>query len=98
VNNLCSSPIIVNIFQENILKNPSYFYIGHFSKYIKPGAVQLASTVNQGLFTVAFENPNGSKIVVIQNEKDKDFTVDIQGFDQKIKFLSKAHSISTIII
>lgn len=98
VNNLCSSPIIVNIFQENILKNPSYYYIGHFSKYIKPGAVQLASTVTQGLFTVAFENPNGSKIVVIQNEKDKDFTVDIQGFDQKIKFLSKAHSISTIII
>lgn len=98
VNNLCSSPIIVNIFQENILKNPSYYYIGHFSKYIKPGAVQLASTVTQGLFTVAFENPNGSKIVVIQNEKEKDFTVDIQGFNQKIKFLSKAHSISTIII
>jgi glucosylceramidase len=98
VNNLCSSPILVNIFQENILKNPSYYYIGHFSKYIKPGAVQLASSVNQGLFTVAFENPNGSKIVVIQNEKEKDFTVDIQGFDQKIKFLSKAHSISTIII
>lgn len=98
VNNLCSSPILVNIFQENILKNPSYYYIGHFSKYIKPGAVQLASSVNQGLFTVAFENPNGSTIVVIQNEKEKDFTVDIQGFDQKIKFLSKAHSISTIII
>jgi len=98
VNNLCSSPILVNIFHENILKNPSYYYIGHFSKYIKPDAVQIASSVNQGLFTVAFENPNGSKIVVIQNEKEKDFTVDIQGFGQKLKILSKAHSISTIII
>ena len=98
VNNLCSAPILVNIFQENILKNPSYYYIGHFSKYIKPGAIQIASSVNQGLFTVAFENPNGSKIVVIQNEKENDYTVEIKGLNQNVKFLSKAHSISTLII
>jgi glucosylceramidase len=98
VNNLCSAPILVNIFQENIFKNPSYYYIGHFSKYIKPGAIQIASSVNQGLFTVAFENPNGSKIVVIQNEKENDYTVEIKGLNQNVKFLSKAHSISTLII
>jgi glucosylceramidase len=98
VNNLCSSPILLNIFQEQLLKNPSYYYIGHFSKYIKPGAIQIASSINQGLYTVAFENPNGSKIVVIQNEKDQDFTIEIKGLHQSIKCLSKSHSISTLII
>ena len=98
VNNLCSAPILVNIFHENILKNPSYYYIGHFSKYIKPGAVQIASSINQGLYSVAFENPSGGRVIVVQNEKEKDFTVNIQGFSETFKFLSKAHSISTIII
>ncbi len=98
VNNLCSSPILLNIFHEQLLKNPSYYYIGHFSKYIKPGAIQIASSINQGLYTVAFENPNGSKIVVIQNEKDQDFTIEIKGLHQSIKCLSKSHSISTLII
>lgn len=98
VNNLCSSPILLNIFQEQLLKNPSYYYIGHFSKYIKPGAIQIGSTINQGLYTVAFENPNGSKIVVIQNEKEQDYTIEIKGLNQNIKCLSKSHSISTLII
>ncbi len=98
VNNLCSSPILLNIFQEQMLKNPSYYYIGHFSKYIKPGAIQIGSTINQGLYTVAFENPNGSKIVVIQNEKEQDYTIEIKGLNQNIKCLSKSHSISTLII
>jgi len=98
VNNLCSSPILLNIFQEQLLKNPSYYYIGHFSKYIKPGALQIGSSITQGLYTVAFENPNGSKIVVIQNEKDQDFTIEIKGLNQSLKCLSKSHSISTLII
>lgn len=98
VNNLCSSPILLNIFQEQLLKNPSYYYIGHFSKYIKPGAIQIGSSITQGLYTVAFENPNGSKIVVIQNEKDQDFTIEIKGLNQSLKCLSKSHSISTLII
>ncbi|AUD63246.1 glucosylceramidase [Tenericutes bacterium MO-XQ] len=98
VNNLCSSPILLNIFHEQLLKNPSYYYIGHFSKYIKPGAIQIGSSITQGLYTVAFENPNGSKIVVIQNEKDQDFTIEIKGLNQSLKCLSKSHSISTLII
>ena len=57
VNNLCSSPMMIKIFNEELVYMPSYYYIGHFSKFIKPGAIQMASKGTDKLLYVAFVNP-----------------------------------------
>ncbi|MCD4826347.1 MAG: hypothetical protein K8Q99_01045 [Acholeplasmataceae bacterium] len=98
VNNLCSAPIHIKVFNEEIYKNLSYYYIGHFSKFIKPGAVQIESRGDQDLFYIAFKNPDNSYAIVIQNEKEKDFKIEISGLSEQVIVLSKARSISTIII
>lgn len=97
VNNLCSAPIIINIFHEEVYKNPSYYYIGHFSKYIQPGAIQIDSRGTDDLYYVSFKNLDGSIVIVIQNEKEQDYQVKINGLAKKVAVLSKAHSISTLI-
>lgn len=98
VNNLCSAPILLNIFHEEIVKNPSYYYIGHLSKYVMPGAKQIKSEGTKEVIYVAFINPDGKKVIVIQNESEADKKVSIQGLEEEISILSKAHSISTLII
>lgn len=98
VNNLCSAPIHIKVFHEEVYHNISYYYIGHFSKYIKPNAIQISSSGDQDLYYIAFKNPDGSYVIVVQNEKEEDYKIDIDGLDEKISILSKAHSISTIII
>jgi glucosylceramidase len=98
VNNLCSAPIHIKVFNEEIYRNISYYYIGHFSKYIMPNAVQIASNGDKDLYYIAFKNPNGSYVVVIQNEKEQNYKIEITGLSDSINLLSKAHSISTIII
>lgn len=98
VNNLCSAPILLNIFHEEIVKNPSYYYIGHMSKHIKPGARQIKSLGTKDLIYVSFENPNGEIVIVIQNESEHDKQVKIQGLSKEVVILSKSHSISTLII
>lgn len=38
VGNYCEAPIMLNTETNEVIYNISYYYIGHFSKYIKPGA------------------------------------------------------------
>jgi glucosylceramidase len=98
VNNLCSSPMMIKIFHEELVYMPSYYYIGHFSKFIKPGAVQMASKGSDQLLYVAFVNPDKSQVIVVQNEKDETYNLEIDGLKEQIKLTVEAHSISTIIL
>ncbi len=53
-----------------ITKNEEYYSIGHFSKFVKPGAKRIASALSSGLSNielVAFQNPDGDKVMVVCN-------------------------------
>lgn len=99
VNNLCDAPIIADTTTDTVHYNSSYYYIGHFSKYIRPGAVRigLESDITD-LYMTAFKNEDGSIAVVVQNEGDagQDFTLEL-GADSVTDHLS-AHSIATYLI
>ncbi len=98
VNNLCSSPIMFKIFHEEVIHNPSYYYIGQFSKYIRPGAKQLISHGSKEISYVAFENTDKTVAVVVMNEKDEAEVITIDGLNDKISFEVPAHSIQTLLI
>jgi glucosylceramidase len=77
VNNVCDAPIILDIFPEKIIQETSYYYIGHISKFVKPGAVRLGlKNKTDNLLSVAFKNPNGEIALVVMNSKEsaQDFT------------------------
>lgn len=46
--NFCDAPILIDRKAGQVTYNGSYFYIGHFSKYIKPGAYRIHSIHNLG--------------------------------------------------
>jgi glucosylceramidase len=53
-----------------------YYTIGHLAKFVKPGAVRIASTSfgttgwNGQIMDVAFRNPDGSTALVVHNQND----------------------------
>lgn len=99
VGNLCDAPIIADTKTDTIHYNSSYYYIGHFSKYIKPGAVRLGlETELPSLLATAFRNPDGSVAVVVQNESDEaqPFVLELGG--EAAGETLPAHSIATYII
>jgi len=98
VNNLCSAPIMVKIFHEELIHMMSYYYIGHFSKFIRPNAVQMASSGTDKVMYVAFKNEDGSEVIVIQNEQEKDVHLEIKGMKKEIKMTIDRRSISTVIL
>jgi glucosylceramidase len=70
-----------------VTTNAEYYTIGHLSKFVKPGAVRIASTNygttgwNGQLTDVAFTNPDGSTALVVHNENDnpRSFAVAVGG-------------------
>ena len=58
-----------------------YYELGHFTKYVRPGAVRIGSAELGSLKNVAFENVDGSKALVVHNtgRSAASFAVNIDG-------------------
>jgi glucosylceramidase len=99
VGNFCFAPIIADTKAGKLLYTNAYYYIGHFSKFIRPGAKRIATTANRDwLQTTAFQNPDGKVAVVVMNGSDKkqEFQLWIRG--QAATTTSLPHSIMTMVI
>jgi glucosylceramidase len=76
----------------------SYYYIGHFSKFIKPGAKRInASSNRSGLLTTAFKNTDGSIAVVVMNGSDQKMDYQLYVKGKEAKTTSLPHSITTLV-
>ncbi len=70
VGNFCAAPMMAD-GKGGVEKHLSYYYIGHFSRYILKGARQiLTSSYTDRIETVAFVNPDGSRTAVMLNRTD----------------------------
>ncbi len=99
VGNLCFAPVHADTKNGKLIYTNAYYYIGHFSKFIKPGAIRIASSSNRAeLQTTAFKNTDGSIAIVVINttEKRLPYYVWMQGKASLTESLPR--SISTLII
>ena len=99
VQNFCFAPIHADTKTGKLSYMNSYYYIGHFSKFIRPGAKRIisSSTIDR-LLTTAFLNTDGSIAVVILNLSDEaqPFSLRLEG--KTAGTSSPAHSIITMMI
>ncbi len=72
VGNFCFAPVHGDTKTGKLTFTNSYYYIGHFSKFVRPGAKRITS-VSSGnkLLTTGFINPDGSVVVVVMNQSDE---------------------------
>ena len=97
----CSAdaPVYYDRNEQKLIFRLSYYYIGHISKFVKPGAKIIASSAyTNKIDTVSFKNPDGSVICVLLNTTDNPLEAIIR-IEDNIKQLTLApHSILTAII
>jgi glucosylceramidase len=69
VGNYCDAPILFDRRQQVVIKNSSYYAIGHFSKFIVPGSIRIGFevTLPVGVQAVAYQRPDKQKVVVLLN-------------------------------
>ena len=97
VGNYCDALIIGNTEADSLLYRSGYYYLGHFSKYLKKGAVRIGTlSENKKIETTAFENPNGDIVLIALNQTDEDLPFEIHLAGDCVCLLEK-HSIMTFV-
>ncbi len=99
VGNFCSAPILADTRSGRLMVQGSYYYIGHFSRFIMPGARRvLCASTHDDLETTAFLNPGGGCSVVILNRSENDIPWALKTPRGAIQNASPKHSITTAVI
>jgi glucosylceramidase len=99
VGNFCFAPLVGDVNTGKLYYTNEYSYIGHFSKFIRPGARRVVASSNRDfLQTTSFINKNGKLVVVVFNKTDNDTKYHLWINGQWAEATSKPHSISTITI
>lgn len=98
VGNFCFAPIHANTKTGELIFTNSYYYIGHFSKFIRPGAKRiLCSPSRSQLLTTGFLNPDGSIAVIVMNETDKETKYNLYSRGYSVELTILPHSVQTLL-
>ena len=64
----CNPLVTVSESSGAVTYDIDYYTLGQYSKFVLPGAVRVYSSNANGFVSVAFKNPDGSKVLVAYNE------------------------------
>ncbi len=96
VGNFCAAPLMCD-GKGGVTKRLTYYYIGHFSRYIKKGAVQLlTSTYTDKVEAAAFRNPEGERVVILLNRTAETVEVTLRECGMGTNMNLQPHSIVTL--
>jgi glucosylceramidase len=99
VKNFCFAPVHADTRTGELIYTNAYYYIGHFSKYIQPGAKRISTAASRSyLLTTAFQNPDKSITVVVMNQTDKAVNYQLWINGKAVQTVAPAHSINTLMI
>jgi len=99
VQNFCFAPIHAITSTGELHYTNSFYYIGHFSKFIKPGAKRVQAVPSrQPLLSTAFINTDGSLVTVVMNDSSNKMNVDLFVDGKALPVELKPHSIVTCVV
>lgn len=99
VGNFCFAPIHADTKTGKLIYTNSYYYLGHFSKFIRPGARRIISSSNRDkLQTTAFINTDGKIAVIVLNTSGDKISFNLWMNGDAAETISLPHSIATYIV
>ena len=98
VNNFCFAPLHADSKTGELIYTPSYYFIGHFSKFIGEGAKRISSVASRSqLLTTSFLNKNGKVITVVMNQSDKKINYNLCIGTKASAITILPHAIQTLV-
>ncbi|MDD5262765.1 MAG: glycoside hydrolase family 30 protein [Methylacidiphilales bacterium] len=99
VGNLCSAPILADTRTGEAHYQSSYYYLGHFSRFIRPGAKRILTTSSRDeLEVTACKNPDGSLVAVILNRSETPIQMTLKFNQGEVNLESPRRSILTAVL
>jgi len=98
VGNFCFSPIHGDTKTGELIYTPSYYFIGHFSKFIGKDAKRISSVSSRSsLITTSFLNNDGKVVTIVMNESNKKITYNLSIGTSAAEVTILPHAIQTLV-
>ena len=95
----CKAQVVVNKDKNSFSLEPTYYAVGHFSKFVKRGAKRIGnSSYNDNLRVTSFQNPDGEVVVVVLNKGELALTPKLRIYDCTAQLDIPAKSLTTLIV
>ncbi len=93
--NTCNPLVVVNSNTGQISYSIDYYTLGHFSKFVLPGAERIYSSNADGVVSAAFLNPDGTKALVAFNDTPVSKTFQVEWGDRSFAYALAGYSGAT---
>lgn len=98
VQNLCFAPVHAETQKGELVYTPTYYYIGHFSKFIRPGAKRVSTVCSRSfLLSTSFLNQDGSMVTVVMNHTDKPIPYKLFIGTKAVEEMILPHAIQSLV-
>jgi glucosylceramidase len=98
VGNFCFAPVHADTKAGELIFTPSYYYIGHFSKFIRPQAKRVSTVSSRsGLLSTSFLNEDGKMVTVVMNHTDEAIDYQLYVGNEAVSANLPAHAIQTLV-
>jgi glucosylceramidase len=98
VGNFCFAPVHGNTTTGELIFTPAYAYLGHFSKFIRPGARRiLCAPSRSSLMTTGFINEDGTVAVVVMNQGNRTIRYNLSVGNGNAEITIFPHAIQTLV-
>lgn len=98
VQNFCFSPVHADTRTGELIFTPSYYYIGHFSKFIRPNAKRISTAASRSqLLSTSFLNADGKIATIVMNQSDMKITYKLFVGSFEAQVVIPPHSIQTLV-
>ncbi|WP_426454683.1 glycoside hydrolase family 30 protein [Paenibacillus sp. S-38] len=91
---------LITVHQETgeVTYNADYYTLGHISKFVDTGAVRIASdTCEDDLESAAFENPDGSRVLIVSNRTDTVKRLRVTCDGQAVEYALDGEAAATLV-
>jgi len=98
VGNFCFAPIHADTKTGELIYTPSYYFMGHFSKFIGKDAKRISTTTSRSqLISTSFLNQDGKVITVVMNQSNKKVTYNLCIGTNATEVTILPHAIQTLV-
>lgn len=99
VGNFCFAPVHADTKTGALRYTNAYYYIGHFSKFIRPGAKRVSTAASRSqLMATSFLNDDGRLVVVVMNQSNRPVNYKLWIGGKAAETASLPHSIQTLVL
>lgn len=90
--------VIIDRHLRKVTYTGLYYYLAHFSKFVRPGDIRIKTTGSlDGVRVMAFKAPDGKIVAEVMNSKHEDVEIGMKFHEQVLRLKLPAISITTAL-